>query len=67
MAASVLPPLVAVHRVGVVRCPCGRPLVRRQPYLLERRLERMCYRCASKVVGCAPPTPSLATGVVVGK
>jgi hypothetical protein len=29
------------------RCHCGRVIFRPQPYLLESRLERYCYRCAS--------------------
>ena len=28
-------------------CPCGRPIIRCQPYRMERGLEECCYRCAT--------------------
>lgn len=31
---------------GALRRQCGRPIIRSQPYRMERRIEQSCYRCA---------------------
>jgi len=44
-------------------CQCGRPIIRSQPYRMERRLEECCYRCATRCQKrCSSPHPS-STGL----